>query len=264
MSKLHDMKAVILAGGLGTRMQELTEVIPKPMVEIGGKPVLWHIMKIFSHYGVSHFDIALGYKGNVIKDFFVNYSRMQNSLRVDLDKGAVEELDNNHEDWKVELIETGLHTQTGGRVAKLKEYVGNQRFLLTYGDGVSDVDLQALLNVHLQHGKIATVTAVQPPSKFGALNLDDCGKVNVFAEKPVGGDTWISGGFFIFETEIFDYLSTEDDCIMERQPLETLAADGQLYSYKHHGFWQCMDTARDVSNLNKMWAENNAPWKTWK
>jgi glucose-1-phosphate cytidylyltransferase len=257
------MKAVVLAGGLGTRMQELTQVVPKPMIEVGGKPALWHIMKIFSSFGVSHFDVALGYKGDIIKDFFVNYSRMQNSIRVNLENSQVEELDNNHEDWVVELIETGALTQTGGRIARMREFIGGKRFFLTYGDGMSDVDLSALLEHHLSHGRLATVTAVRPPSKFGALGLSDDGNVTQFTEKPNAGETWISGGFFVFEPEIFDYLSTDEDCILERAPLEKVAMDGQLSAYKHDGFWQCMDTARDVSYLNDLWESNEAPWKVW-
>lgn len=261
--EINNMKAVILAGGLGTRMQELTELIPKPMVEIGSKPALWHIMKIFSYYGVSNFNVALGYKGHIIKKFFTDYSTNQNSIRVDLSRDVIEELENNHEDWVVELIDTGPVTQTGGRIARMKKFIGDNRFFLTYGDGVSDIDLEALLEFHKKQGKIATVTAVRPPSKFGALGVREDGSVGQFTEKPKDGETWISGGFFVFEPEVFDYLSEDAECILERAPLENIAKDGMLSAFQHKGFWQCMDTVKDVDFLNSLWDEGRAPWKSW-
>jgi glucose-1-phosphate cytidylyltransferase len=261
--ELSSMKTVILAGGLGTRMQELTNVIPKPMIQVGGKPILWHIMKIFSAYGVSKFDIALGYKSDVIKSYFLDYSRMENSISVDLQNGTVKELESVHEDWVVDLIETGESTQTGGRIARMKDYLGSSRFFLTYGDGVGDIDIAQLLEFHLSHGKIATVTAVRPPARFGALEIDYSGRVTQFTEKPVSGETYINGGFFVFQKEIFDYLSTNEDCILERAPLEKLTRDGELRAYRHDGFWQSMDTLRDVNYMNRLWKDGGAPWKVW-
>jgi glucose-1-phosphate cytidylyltransferase len=257
------MKTAILAGGLGTRMQELTRLIPKPMVEIGSYPILWHIMKIYSHYGVNQFTVGLGYRGEVIKDFFTNYRQRIHSLRVDLGKGSVDVVTEGDESWVIDLVETGMNTQTGGRIARMREELGDAPFFLTYGDGVSDVDIPALLDFHRSHGKIGTVTAVRPPSKFGALDIGENGTVARFSEKPVSGDTWINGGFFVFEPEIFDYVSPDADCVFERGPLEALAADGQLAAFKHPGYWQCMDTARDVENVNEIWSRGQAPWKVW-
>lgn len=260
---LAGMKAVILAGGLGTRMQELTNLVPKPMVEIGGFPILWHIMKIFEHYGVDDFAVALGYKSEVVKEYFANYRLRANSVRINLGTGEMVEEATHRERWCIDLVETGLHTQTGGRIARLRRYLDNGPFFVTYGDGVADVDLDELLDFHRAHGRIGTVTAVRPPSKFGALALDEEHNVSSFTEKPVSGETWINGGFFIFEPGIFEYLSTEESCILEREPLEALAADGQLAAYRHKGFWQCLDTAKDVETVNKAWERGDAPWKLW-
>lgn len=260
---LKGMKAVILAGGLGTRMQELTQLVPKPMVEIGGFPILWHIMKIFENYEVNDFAVALGYKSHVVKEYFANYRMRANSVRINLATGDVIEEAAHRERWCIDLVETGLNTQTGGRIARLRSYLGDRPFFVTYGDGVADVDLEALVAFHKSHGKIGTVTAVRPPSKFGALGLDDEQNVTSFTEKPVGGETWINGGFFVFEPGIFDYLSTDESCILERAPLERLAQDGQLAAFRHAGFWQCLDTAKDVETVNKAWEHGDAPWKTW-
>ncbi len=257
------MKAVILAGGLGTRMQELTRLIPKPMIEVGGYPALWHIMKIFEHFEVNDFVVALGYKSEIIKDYFSNYRLRANSIHVDLGQGTVVAEAEHKERWRIDLVETGLNTQTGGRIARLRPYLGERTFIVTYGDGVADVDINRLLAFHRAHGKIGTVTAVRPPSKFGALGLTDGDMVASFTEKPITGETWINGGFLVFEPGIFDYLSSDEGCILERAPLERLARDGQLAAYKHHGFWQCMDTAKDVETVNGMWSDQSAPWKLW-
>lgn len=257
------MKAVILAGGLGTRMQELTRLIPKPMIEVGGYPALWHIMKIFEHFEVNDFVVALGYKSEIIKDYFSNYRLRANSIHVDLEQGTVVAEAEHKERWRIDLVETGLNTQTGGRIARLRPYLGERTFIVTYGDGVADVDIDRLLAFHRAHGKIGTVTAVRPPSKFGALGLTDGDMVASFTEKPISGETWINGGFLVFEPGIFDYLSSEEGCILERAPLERLARDGQLAAYKHRGFWQCMDTAKDVETVNRMWSDQSAPWKLW-
>lgn len=263
MIDMAEMKSVILAGGLGTRMQELTRLVPKPMVEIGAQPILWHIMKIYAHYRVRQFCVALGYRGDIVKEYFSNYRLRANSVRVHLGSGTVDLHGFDHEDWVLDLVETGANTQTGGRIAKLKYHLGEQPFFLTYGDGVADVDLKALLMFHREHGKLVTVSAVRPPSKFGALDIGDNELVTSFTEKPVSGDTWINGGFFVCEPGIFEYLSMDDDCIFERAPLEALARDHQLVAYRHNGYWQCLDTARDVENVNRIWDSGAAPWKVW-
>jgi glucose-1-phosphate cytidylyltransferase len=263
LSELADMKCVILAGGLGTRMQELTRLVPKPMVEVGPYPILWHIMKLYDHHLVNQFCVALGYRGDIVKDYFVNYRLRANSVRVSLGSGSVELHGFDHENWVVDLVETGAYTQTGGRIAKLRPHLGNRAFFLTYGDGLADVDIAKLMEFHRAHGKIATVSAVRPPSRFGALEIGLHEQVINFTEKPVSGDTWINGGFFVLEPEIFDYLTVDDNCIFERAPLEALARDGQLVAYRHHGFWQNLDTARDVEIVNKMWNSGAAPWKVW-
>ena len=260
---INDMKVVLLAGGLGTRMQELTRLIPKPMVEIGSFPILWHIMQLYSHYGINNFSVALGYRSEVIKEYFHNYQMRMHSMRVNLGKGTSEIIDAGTENWVIDLVETGLNTQTGGRVARMRDVIGDTTFMLTYGDGVADIDIAKLLEFHKSHGKFATVTAVRPPSKFGALDIDKDGLVKQFSEKPVSGDTWINGGFFVLEPQVFDYLSTDEDCIFERAPLEALAADGQLAAFHHHGYWRCMDTAKDVEQVNAIWEAGAAPWKVW-
>ena len=251
------MEVVILAGGLGTRLSEETNIKPKPMVEIGGKPMLWHIMKIYENYGFNNFTLALGYKGELIKEYFMNYHSYSSDLEVDLKNGEVSFSNQVSEDWKVSLINTGINSMTGGRLFRLRDKL-KETFLMTYGDGVSDVDLQKLLKFHKSHGKIATVTAVIPSARFGGMHVD-AGKVLNFKEKPQSGSGWINGGFFIFEPTIFDYLD-DDTTVLEREPMEKLVNDGELMAYQHHGYWQCMDTIRDRESLQEIWASGNAPW----
>ena len=256
------MKTVILAGGLGTRLQEETTFKPKPMVEIGGRPILWHIMNIYATYGYKQFNIALGYKGEVIKNYFLNYYYLRNSFSIGLKNGHVDVHDaSDREDWIVHLTDTGLETQTGGRIKRLGPWISNETFMLTYGDGVANIDIEDLVAFHRAHGKLATVTAVRPPARFGGLSLDG-DWVTRFAEKPQIGEGWINGGFFVLEPEVLDYI--EGDAIAwEREPLERLAEEGQLAAYRHDEFWQCMDTQRDVRLLEGLWAEGRAPWKVW-
>jgi len=255
------MKCVILAGGLGTRLAEETEVRPKPMVEIGGRPILWHIMKHFGHHGVRDFTVALGYKGDVIKQFFIDYYALSNDLTIDLRNGKVEPRQRQVEEWTVDLVDTGYDTHTGGRVRRLQPQLSGGTFMVTYGDGVSDVDVRALLDFHRRAGTIATVTAVRPPARFGGLYFDG-DRVVGFTEKPQAGEGWINGGFLVFEPKIFDYLKS-DDSSLESDALEAVAADGQLSAYRHEGFWQCMDTMRDKRQLEAIWSSGRAPWKVW-
>jgi glucose-1-phosphate cytidylyltransferase len=256
------MKVAILAGGIGSRLFEVTDRIPKPMVEVGGKPILWHIMKHYAHHGLREFVVALGYKGEIIKDYFVNYRNRSNSLVVDLQSGRVEVRNASSEDWIVHLLDSGSSTQTGGRVRRIMEYVGPESILLTYGDGVSNVDITRLMAFHHAHGKAATVTATRPPARFGGLSLDK-NRVTTFIEKPQIGEGWINGGFFVLEPRVRDYLGDSDEMVLERQPMERLAAEGELVAYPHEDFWQCMDTVRDVRLLEELWASGTAPWKTW-
>lgn len=255
------MKVVILAGGLGTRLSEETVVKPKPMVEIGGNPVLWHIMNIYGFYGYKEFIIALGYKGEVIKDYFLNYYHHQSDLTIDLKSGKVTAINNNFNDWIVHLVDTGLNSMTGGRLYRLRDRLKEKTFMLTYGDGVSNVDINKVVTFHMKHGKIATVTAVRPAARFGGMTFDG-EKVIEFKEKPQTVEGWINGGFFVFEPEVFDYLHGEET-VLEGDPLENLAKDGQLMAYKHEGFWQCMDTLRDKKLLENLWESGEAPWKMW-
>lgn len=255
------MKTVILAGGLGTRLAEETGVKPKPMVEIGGRPVLWHVMKHYSAHGFNEFCIALGYKGEMIKRYFMDYYPLYGDLSVSLSSGSVTANNNECEPWLVHLVDTGTASMTGGRVLRLKGLIGGETFMLTYGDGVTNVDLQRLLEFHRSHGKIATVTAVRPPSRFGGLVLEG-DAVAQFTEKSQIGEGWINGGFMVLEPDIFDYM-TDDSTVLERDVLETLAGEGQLMAYRHDGFWQCMDTIRDVQLLQSLWEEGRAEWKTW-
>ncbi len=255
------MKVAILAGGVGTRLAEETELKPKPMVEIGGRPILWHIMKHYAHYGFRAFVIALGYKGEVIKKYMVDYARMNSDLTVNLRTGQVRVNGGVKPDWTVELVETGIPTLTGGRIKRLARYLGNETFMLTWGDGVSDVDLRRLLAFHRSHGKLATLTAVRPPARFGHLDLDE-DRVMEFSEKPQTREGWISGAFFVLEPGVMDYIDG-DDTQWEREPLERLARDGQLMAYRHTSFWQCMDTLRDKVLLNELWQTGRAPWKVW-
>ena len=256
------MKVLILAGGLGSRLSEETTLKPKPMVEIGGKPILWHIMKIYSSYGFNDFVILCGYKGYMIKSYFANYYRHNADMTVDMTNNSIEYHKNHAEPWKVTLIDTGLDTMTGGRIKRVQEYVGNEPFMLTYGDGVGDVDISKLLEFHKKHGKLITMTSVLPEGRFGALDIDEYQKVNSFQEKPKGDGSWINGGFFVCQPEVFDYIS-EDKTIFEREPLENLAKDNELYTYKHTGFWKPMDTQRDKTQLEEMIEKNIAPWIRW-
>ena len=257
------MKAIILAGGLGTRLAEETVTRPKPMVEIGGKPILWHIMKSYAQHGVNDFIVCLGYRGYMIKEYFFNYALHMSDVTIDLRKGTTEVHRNASEDWRISLIDTGETTMTGGRLRQALEYLGDDdAFCLTYGDGVSDIDIAGSIDFHRSHGRKATVTAVRPASRFGQLALDG-DKVNALAEKPVEEGGWINGGFFVLDRSIGETLGSSDTCIWEREPLERLAETGELRSYFHAGFWQPMDTLRDKQMLEAMWERNEAPWKTW-
>ncbi|MFV8465640.1 glucose-1-phosphate cytidylyltransferase [Flavobacterium sp. LB1P62] len=256
------MKVLILAGGLGSRLSEETSLKPKPMVEIGGKPILWHIMKIYASYGYTEFIILCGYKGYVIKEYFSNYYRHLSDMTIDLASNDVTFHKNSAEPWKVTLIDTGLHTMTGGRIKRVKEYLGNDSFMLTYGDGLSDVDVNELVKFHDSHSGAITMTAVQPEGRFGSLDLNSEQKVVNFTEKPKGDGAWINGGFFVCDSKIFDYLE-DDTTIFERKPLENLANDGELYSFKHRGFWKPMDMLRDKTELEEQWESGKAPWKKW-
>lgn len=259
----REMKTVILAGGLGTRLSEETDVRPKPMVEIGGKPILWHIMKIYSHHGFNDFVICLGYKGYVIKEYFANYYLHKADVTLDLGKNSMEIHDSKAEPWKVTLVDTGKETMTGGRIKRVRDFVGDGTFMLTYGDGVGDVDIKALVEFHGKHGRKATVTSVQPTGRFGALEMDAEGAVTGFKEKPRGDGSWINGGFFVLEPSVFDYIEG-DPTIWEKEPLEGLSRDGQLSAYRHEGFWQPMDTLRDKHMLNSLAEAGKAPWMSWK
>lgn len=255
------MKVVILAGGLGTRMAEETEVKPKPMVEIGGRPILWHIMMHYAHYGFNHFVIALGYKGEVIKKYMVDYCALNSNLTVNMQTGEITIMDGYKPDWTVELVDTGTQTMTGGRVKRLAKYLNNETFMMTYGDGVSDVNLDELLRFHYSHGKLATLTAVRPIARFGHLEMDGDFVAN-FTEKSQTQEGWINGGFFVLEPEVLDYIDG-DMTFWERDPLERLSRDNQLMAYRHDSFWQCMDTLRDKMTLEKLWESDNPPWKVW-
>lgn len=257
------MKAVILAGGLGTRLSEATHLIPKPMVEIGGKPILWHIMKTYSHYGIKEFIICCGYKGYVIKEWFANYFLHTSDVTFDLKNNDMMVHDCHAEDWKVTLVDTGLETMTGGRIKRIQKYVGNETFLLTYGDGVTDLNIADTIKYHQETGKILTVTAYKPQGKFGALNLDEVGNVKSFTEKPAGDESWINAGYFVCEPKVFDYITEGDSTIFEKAPLENIAKDGGMNSFKHEGFWKPMDILRDNKELNEMWDSGKAPWKVW-
>jgi glucose-1-phosphate cytidylyltransferase len=256
------MKVVILAGGLGTRLSEETIVKPKPMVEIGGKPILWHIMKSYSAHGVNDFVVCLGYKGYVIKEYFANYFLHMSDVTFDMKNNRMEVHHASAEPWRVTLIDTGDNTMTGGRLKRVAAYVGQDDFCFTYGDGVSDIDIGKLIEFHRSQGTLATLTSVQPPGRFGSLNIKD-GKVKSFKEKPEGDGGWVNGGFFVLSPRVFDYID-DDSTTWERWPLEKLASEGQLFAYKHEGFWQPMDTLRDKVMLEDLWASGKAPWKVWK
>ena len=256
------MKVAILAGGKGTRLAEETSIRPKPMIEIGGSPILWHIMKIYSHYGFNDFAVALGYMGDYIKRYFVDYGTLSGNLTVDLaGPEAVVRHHTDHAPWKVDLVETGSETLTGGRVKRLRPYMGDSAFMLTWGDGVSDIDIRKLVDFHRSHGKLATITAVRPPARYGHMRFDG-DRVAAFEEKPQTAEGWINGAFFVLEPQVFDYI--EGDMVMfEHAPLENLARDGQLMAYRHEGFWAAMDTLRDKHNLQKTWDSGDRPWAVW-
>lgn len=255
------MKAVILAGGLGTRLTEETHLKPKPMTEIGGRPILWHIMKIYAAHGLSEFVICLGYKGYLIKEYFANYFLHMSDVTFDMANNKMQVHQNNAEPWRVTLIDTGERTQTGGRLKRVKDHLGSEDFCFTYGDGVGDVDIKALIAFHKQQKTLATLTATQPPGRFGALNLDR-NKITSFQEKPHGDGGWINGGFFVLSPKVIDYIEG-DDTFWEREPMETLAREGKMSAYRHQGFWQPMDTLRDKNHLEELWVSGKAPWKIW-
>lgn len=258
------MKVVILAGGLGTRLMEETEARPKPMVEIGGKPILWHIMKIYEYYGFNDFVLCLGYKATFIKEYFFNYYLHNSDVTIEVDKNNIEVHYSNTESFKVTLVDTGLHTNTAGRIKRIKKYLDNETFMLTYGDGVSDINIHELISFHKKKAKIATLTSIQVPGRFGNIEMSQDGVVEYFQEKPEGDGMWINGGFFVLEPQIFDYLEGEMDTIQwEKGPLVEIARAGQLAAYKHHGFWKCMDALRDRIELDEMWNSGKAKWKLW-
>lgn len=261
---IENTKVVILAGGLGTRLSEETVSKPKPMVEIGGMPILWHIMKIYSAYGFSDFVLLLGYKGYLVKEYFYNYFLHQADVTIGLKDQSLEFHNNKTEDWRITLLDTGLETQTGGRIKRAEKFLCDDTFMLTYGDGVSDINMMDLMAFHKGHGKAITMTAVQPEGRYGSLKMADDNNVSRFVEKPVGDGAWINGGFFVCNPEIFNYISAgRDDMIWEREPLEGLARDGELYAYKHDGFWKCMDTLRDKERLEHNWNLKQCPWRVW-
>lgn len=257
------MKVVILAGGFGTRLSEETELKPKPMVEIGGKPILWHIMKIYSHYGFNEFVICLGYKGYVIKEYFANYYRHLSDLTIDLSNNSIEIHNSQAEPWRITLIDTGHDTMTGGRVKRIQRYTDGKPFMLTYGDGVGEINIPELIGFHKKNKRYLTVTAVQPSGRFGALNLSEANEVHSFMEKPKGDGSWINGGFFVCEPEVFNYIKG-DSTIFEREPMEQIALDNQMMAFKHAGFWRPMDTLRDRNELVDLWDKGQAKWKVWK
>lgn len=257
------MKVLLLAGGFGTRLSEETDTRPKPMVEIGGKPILWHIMKIYSHYGFNDFVVLLGYKGYCIKEFFANYFLHRSDITIDIASGKMEILNNTSEPWRVTLLDTGLNSMTGARIKKARKIVGDNAFMLTYGDGVANIKIDDLLKFHSSHKKIVTMTSAQPDGRFGALEISDQDQVLQFKEKPKGDGSWINAGFFVCEPEVFDYINDDESTVFEQEPLMRLAQDGEIFTYKHHGFWMPMDTLRDKNKLNEMWRENKAEWKIW-
>jgi len=257
------MKVVILAGGFGTRISEESELKPKPMIEIGGKPILWHIMKLYSYYGYNDFIICCGYKAYVIKEYFHHYYMHQADITIDLESNTVKYHNSAAEPWRVTLVDTGVNTMTGGRIKRVQDYIGDETFLLTYGDGVSDVNLNNLLSFHKAGKQFVTLTAIQPSGKFGGLEINKDSVITSFKEKPKGDGAWVNGGFFVCEPQVLDYINEGDETIWERGPLEALARDRKLKAFKHEGFWQPMDTLRDKSELEKLWAAGLAPWKSW-
>ena len=257
------MKAVILAGGFGSRLSEETVLKPKPMVEIGGKPILWHIMKIYSSHGINDFVILLGYKGYHIKEYFANYFLHQSDVTIDLKDNSIKVINNSSEPWKVTLLDTGLNTMTGGRIKRAQNFIGDEPFMLTYGDGVADINIKELLKFHKSHGKLLTMTSAQPDGRFGALDIDDDNKVNEFKEKPKGDGSWINAGYFVCEPKVLEFINEGDETIFEQSPLKNLAKNGEIFTYKHNSFWMPMDTLRDKKVLNDLWLNNKALWKSW-
>ena len=263
MGEKTKMKVLLLAGGFGTRLSEETDIRPKPMVEIGGKPILWHIMKIYSTYGFNEFVVLLGYKGYSIKEYFANYFLHQSDVSIDMSNGKMEVLNNSSEPWKVTLLDTGLNSMTGGRIKRAQNLIGDEAFMLTYGEGVSDINIKGLLEFHKSHGKAMTMTSSQPEGRFGALNISENNQVCEFKEKPKGDGNWINAGFFVCESKVFDYIKDGDSTIFEQKPLQDLAHDGEIFTYKHKGFWKPMDSLKDKNDLNELWHNNKAPWKIW-
>jgi len=257
------MKALILAGGFGTRLSEETDIKPKPMVEVCGKPILWHIMKTYSYYGINEFVVLLGYRGYYIKEYFANYFLHQSDVTIDMSNGDMEVHNNSSEPWKVTLLDTGLNAMTGARIKKAKAHIDNEPFMLTYGDGVADIDIQELLSFHQKHGKLMTMTSAQPEGRFGALNINKNNQVTTFEEKPKGDGSWINAGYFVCQPEVLDYIDNGDDVVFEQEPLRRLAKDGEIFTYKHKSFWMPMDTLRDKIKLNEMCEHGNAPWMVW-
>ena len=257
------MKVLLLAGGFGTRLSDETDIRPKPMVEIGGKPILWHIMKLYSKYGFNDFVLLLGYKGYFIKEYFANYFLHSSDVEIDIANGQVKVLNNSSEPWKVTLLNTGIDSMTGGRIKRAQDIVRDEPFMLTYGDGISDIDIDKLLRFHKSHGKVMTMTSAQPDGRFGALDISKDSQVLEFKEKPKGDGSWINAGFFVCEPEVFDYIKEDDSTVFEQAPLMNLAKMGEIFTYKHDGFWMPMDTLRDKNLLQKIWDSGEVPWKVW-
>jgi len=257
------MKVLLLAGGFGSRLSEETDLKPKPMVEIGEKPILWHIMKTYSKYGFNDFVILLGYKGYYIKEYFANYFLHQSDVTIDLTNNKMEIHNNSSEPWKVTLLDTGLNSMTGGRIKRAKEHIGDEPFMLTYGDGVADININELVAFHKAHGKAMTMTSSQPAGRFGALSIEDNDQVSKFMEKPKGDGSWINAGYFVCEPKVLDYITEGDSTVFEQAPLHSLALEGEIFTYKHDGFWKPMDSLKDKNDLNELWDNNEAPWKVW-
>ncbi len=257
------MKVLLLAGGRGTRISEESGIRPKPMIEIGGKPILWHIMKIYSAHGFNDFVVLLGYKGHLFKEYFANYFLHNSDVTFDMSNNNMEVLNSSVDPWKITLVDTGLDTMTGGRIKRAQSYVGNEPFMLTYGDGVANVDVESLVKFHKQHGRLATMTSISPSGRFGIVETDEENRVTSFREKPAGFGSRINGGFFVCEPEVFDFIQNDPETVFEQKPLEALANKGELCTYEHDGYWQCMDTLRDKVLLNELWDTEKAPWKVW-
>ena len=258
------MKVVLLAGGFGTRLSEETDVKPKPMIEVGGRPLLWHIMKTYSTYGFNEFVILLGYKGYCIKEYFSNYFLHQSDITINILNGEIEIHNNSSEPWKITLLDTGLHSMTGYRIKRAQRFIGNETFMLSYGDGIADINIKELIKFHKSHGKAMTITSAQPDGRFGALDIDKNNKVKEFTEKPVGDGNWVNAGYFVCEPKIFDYIDEDHNVIFEQAPLKNLARKDEMFTYKHYGFWKPVDTLRDKIKLNELWNNEKAPWKIWK